>query len=208
MDLSSLNKYHVFGLNKIFLLLDKIDLKLSYHVSVNPLVIEQSWKQIINLDCPSFVSYLPATQCSLLGKNVFYLATKPVDPLVFNKDIVNVISEGWTVTYVALQIAYYMGFKNVFLIGVDHNFIVNGSPNETQLMNGDDQNHFDPNYFKGQKWDLPDLEGSEISYNLAKFVFSRNNRKIFDATLNGKLQIFDKISFNDALNLCKPKSKT
>ncbi|MCK4793220.1 MAG: hypothetical protein KAV87_56340 [Desulfobacteraceae bacterium] len=44
-----------------------------------------------------------------------------------------------TVKYVAMQIAYYMGFRRVFLIGVDHNYKAIGNPNEKQLLSGVDQ---------------------------------------------------------------------
>ena len=33
------------------------------------------------------------------------------------------IWEGGTVTYVAIQLARFMGFSKIILIGVDHNFI-------------------------------------------------------------------------------------
>ena len=104
-----------------------------------------------------------------------------------------------------MQLAYFMGFKNIYLIGVDHNFNQMGSPNETQKMEGNDPNHFDPNYFKGQEWQLADLEASEVSYVIANYYFSKDGRKIFDATLNGKLNVFDKIDFNEAIKLAKKK---
>ena len=104
-----------------------------------------------------------------------------------------------------MQIAYYMGFKNVYLIGVDHNFKTTGAPNEKQFLKGNDVNHFDPNYFGNKEWHLPDLQGSEISYHLAKFFYERNGRRIYDATIDGKLQIFQKISLDNALEACKKR---
>ncbi len=41
--------------------------------------------------------------------------------------------EGATVTYVALQLAYHMGFEQVILIGVDHNLHHTG---QTQYHGG------------------------------------------------------------------------
>jgi len=201
MDLSLLKGCNIFGLNKIYLLFDKVDLRLTYHVAVNPFVIKQSKEIFESLDCPTFLSYKAAKDVIDVKPNIHFLATG--GGVKFSEDIINVISEGWTVTYVALQLAYYMGFKNVFLIGVDHNFKAQGNPNETQILHTDDPNHFDPNYFKNQPWQLPDLEGSEISYRLAKFFYERNDRNIHDATLNGKLTIFNKISFEQALELCQ-----
>ena len=200
MDLSLLRNCHTFGLNKIFLLFDKTDLNLSYHVAVNPYVIRQSAQQIEALSCPSFLSYRPAHKDIHRSDHIYYLMT--TGNFAFNTDLEKVIHEGCTVTYVAMQIAYYMGFSDIFLIGVDHNFQYSGKPNEKQVMQGRDLNHFDPRYFQNCEWQLPDLEASELAYQTAHFYFKRNGRRIYDATVNGKLNIFPKISFEQALSMC------
>jgi hypothetical protein len=105
-----------------------------------------------------------------------------------------------------MQIAYYMGFDNIFLIGVDHSFVVGGDPNEVQILSGSDPNHFDSSYFSNQKWNLPDLEGSEESYQMAASSFVEANKSIYDATIDGKLNVFPKISFDQALSMCKKKT--
>lgn len=203
MDLSPLKNYHTFGLNKIYLLFDKVDLNLSYHVAVNPLVIEQSVKAFQGLDCPSFLSYRPAVKVFPPTSQIDYIMTG--GPFSFQTNLQNPVCEGHTVTYVAMQIAYYMGFKRVFLIGVDHSFVAKGKPNELQTLDGNDPNHFAPNYFGNQQWHLPDLEASELSYYLARFFYRRNDREIYDATINGKLDIFPKMLFEDALACCSQK---
>lgn len=204
MDLSLLKDYHTFGLNKIFLIFDKVDLNLTYHVAVNPLVIKQSIIEFEQLKCPSFLSYETAHKLTYNSDNIYFLATDSQFPVQYSfySDILQPITEGYTVTYVAMQIAFYMGFKNVFLIGVDHNFKASGQPNEEQFLTGEDRNHFDPRYFSNKQWHLPDLEASELSYHLAKFFFNRAGRQIFDATVDGKLEIFPKISYDQALRIC------
>ncbi len=209
MDLSILNGYHTFGLNKIYLLFDRVDLRLSYHVAVNSLVIEQSAKDFEQLKCPSFLSYGSAKQIVRELGHIYFLATDSCfsAPYSFYSDVAQPISEGFTVTYVALQMAFYMGFKNVFLVGVDHAFAATGKPNDEQLLTGEDPNHFDPRYFGGQKWHLPDLEASEMSYRLAKFFYNRDGRQIYDATVDGKLQIFPRLSLEQALSMCKKRGE-
>ena len=202
MDLRPLKDYYTFGLNKIYLLFNKVDLNLSYHVAVNKLVIEQSAEEFENLSCPSFLTYKTAHSLIRPLKHIFYIYTG--GPYTFHKDLMQKISEGYTVTFVAMQIAYYMGFQRVFLIGVDHNFQAAGKPNEKQLLKGKDQNHFDPNYFSGKEWQLPDIEASELSYHHARFQFQRFERQILDATVDGKLTIFPNISYDQALDMCNP----
>lgn len=173
-NLSLLKGYHVIGLNKINMIFDKIKLDLSYHVSVNPEVIKQIKQELEDniFDCPSFLAYNWSKDLNFSNKNVFRIFTSGAP--IFGKKIDLPLREGYTVTFVAMQIAYYMGFKNVYLVGVDHNFKQKGNPNEKQVMEEDDENHFDPNYFKGQDWYLADLDGSELSYNIAKYEYSKD----------------------------------
>lgn len=203
VDLDLLSEYYTFGLNKIYLLFDRSKFRPSYHVAVNPLVIEQSVSEFERLACPSFLSYRPSRNKFKGSDHLNYILTG--GPLTFSESMMGRICEGWTVTYVAMQIAYYMGFKNVFLIGVDHSFVTSGAPNEQQLLQGNDVNHFDPNYFGNNEWHLPDLQGSEIAYHLAKFFYERDDRHIYDATIDGKLQVFPKLSFEESLAACRKK---
>ncbi len=206
VELARLNDYHCIGLNKIHLLLERIPLRLAFHVAVNPLVIEQSWKEFVKLSCPSFLSYEAAKTHVESGFNIHYLLADHRIAPRFSRIYDEAVWEGWTVTYVALQLAYFMGFRNVFLIGVDHEFKVMGKPNEKQDLAVDDANHFDPRYFSGCAWHLPDLQASENSYRMARFAFERSGRRILDATVGGKCEIFPKIDVSEAWRTCKKRS--
>ncbi len=202
MDLSGLKDCHTFGLNKIYLIFDRVDLNLSYHVAVNRLVIKQSIEAFRALNCPSFLSYKAAFDLTKTGESkFFYLATE--GPYTFQRDIASPMHEGHTVTFVAMQVAYYMGFKNIYLIGIDHNFFSEDAPNEQRFLKGDDPYHFDPRYFQNKDWNLPNREASELSYYLARYFFRRDGRNIYDATAKGKLDIFPKIDYEKALRQIK-----
>ena len=195
MDLSFLKQEICFGLNKIYLGFEKWDFVPTYYVAVNHLVIEQSVEQIQKMPCPKFISnrgipYLKPQE------DIYFIQTYPFEEQDFSNDPTQGLKEGNTVTYVAMQLAYYMGFKTVILIGVDHNFVTQGTPHEEVTSPGDDPNHFHPNYFgKGTKWHLPDLEGSEKFYKIAYAHFWVSDRQIIDATLDGKCTIFPKQNY-------------
>lgn len=116
------------------------------------------------------------------------------------------IWEGSTVTYAAMQVAHFLGFHEVILIGVDHNFETKGPANQEVVTEDEDPNHFAPNYFgKGFRWQLPDLYRSEIAYRLARLAFEQNNREIVDATVGGKLDVFRKANYEELLQGNKDK---
>lgn len=198
---------HVIGLNKVHLLLERQKLDLAFHVAVNPLVIEQAMNDFELLDCPSFLSMAAVsaldrvnTSCNLLS-----CSTETFGPYFSTNFLDRPIHEGWTVTFVALQLAYLMGFQRIFIVGMDHSFHSHGKANERQFLDQPDLNHFDPRYFSGNNWHLPDLEGSEIAYRLAKFVWERSGREIIDATVNGKCDIFQKMDQEEAFRICKSR---
>ncbi|MBI5917490.1 MAG: DUF115 domain-containing protein [Bacteroidetes bacterium] len=203
MDLAPLRNYHTFGQNKIFLIFEKVDLHLSYLVSVNQLVIEQSAREFEAMKCPVFLSYTAAKGVVAEAPHIHRLHT--LNLWSFYEDIAQPICEGNTVTFVSLQIAFYMGFRRVFLIGVDHSFKQAGQSHEVQTYKGDDENHFHPDYFKGQQWQLADVYGSEVSYHLANYFYQKDGRQILDATAGGKLEVFPKVSFDEALRIAIPK---
>jgi len=189
-NLKLLKNEITFGLNRIYLNFKKMGYKTTFLVSVNKLLIEQCRQEINALRIPKFISEKSARYIKT-GKNTMIIKSLLLPG--FYPDIRHGIWEGTTVTYVAMQIAYYMGFKEIILIGVDHNFVTKGQPHSVVDQQTNDPNHFSPNYFKGMKWQLPDLKSSEFAYNLANKYFLKNGRRILDATVKGKLKIFGKI---------------
>ncbi len=206
VDFSQLKNKHLIGLNKIYLLLEKHQLDFSFHVAINPLVIEQSAAMFALLNCPSFVSTIASKGVSLPKNCIRFMSDMNKLPHFTTNMLRAPIQHGATVTYSALQIAYSLGFRNIFIVGMDHRFECSGKPNEVQKMEGPDTSHFDPRYFSGQNWGLPDLETSEMNYKIADYVYRLNNRKIYDATEGGACEVFGKLPFTEAATKCRDKS--
>ncbi len=194
-DLSKLPGEFTLGMNRIYLAFPDLGFQTSYYLSVNDLVVEQCASDIQNLSMPRFVSWRHRKWLQP-QENLFFLHTTYTGPK-FAPDITGRMWEGATVTYTALQVAYYMGFSQVILIGVDHNFVTKGKPNTTVTSQGDDPNHFHPGYFgKGFRWQLPDLETSEIAYGMAKQAYEADGREVIDATVGGKLRVFKRVEYD------------
>jgi len=193
-DLTLLKGERTFGLNRIYLLFEQIGFSTTYFVSVNRLVVEQCAREIEKLPCPKFISWDTRDLINYTDDMAF-LHSRWHGPK-FYTDITRGIWEGATVTYVAMQVAYYLGFAKVILIGVDHSFAAQGKPHTVVVSQGDDTDHFHSQYFgKGFRWQLPDLETSELAYRIAKHRFEVAGREIVDATVGGKLQVFPKVDY-------------
>jgi hypothetical protein len=193
-DLSKLRNENTIGLNRIYLAFPDMGFSTTYYLSVNDLVVEQCAADIQNLKMPKFVSWRARKWLHPVD-DLYFLYTTFTGPK-FATDATGRLWEGATVTYVALQTAFYLGFQTVILIGVDHNFVTQGKPNTTVVSQGDDPNHFSPAYFgKGFRWQLPDLDTSERSYRLARQAYEKAGRQVLDATVGGKLQVFPKVPY-------------
>lgn len=197
MDLEPLANEVTFGMNRLYLLFARLALRPTYYVCVNELVLEQFVSDIAGLTMPKFLNWNRRHLFGNSNPQIAYLKLSMAIRDNFRSNLTRSVFTGATVTYVTLQIAYYMGFSQVILIGVDHNYSATGIPNTvvTQRKHAD-PDHFHPNYFpKGMKWQLPDLRRSELAYRVAKGAYEEDGRRILDATVNGKCPVFDKIDY-------------
>jgi hypothetical protein len=222
-DLSKLRGEHTFGMNRVYLAFEDWGFTTSYLVAVNSLVIEQCAEDFLAQPMPVFLSWrsrklVPGEKFQVPSstfqvrlhpshakvepstskpgtRNPIYLHTTYTGPR-FATDARGRLWEGATVTYVCLQLAFHMGFETAVLIGVDHSFKSSGTPNTTVTSQGDDPDHFNPGYFgKGFRWQLPDLDTSEIGYRMAKQAYEAAGRQVLDATVGGKLDVFEKVDY-------------
>ena len=163
-------------MNRIYLAFPRWVSRPPTSVCINSLVIEQCAEDIRTLPMPKFLSWrsrdlIPPKHAA---EDLIFLHTTYTGPK-FAQDVRGRLWEGATVTYVALQLAYHMGFEQVILIGVDHTYSTQGKPNTTIVSQGDDRDHFNPSYFgKGFRWQLPDLDTSERGYCMARQAYRKS----------------------------------
>lgn len=96
------------------------------------------------------------------------------------------VYEAPSVIFYCLQLAYYLGFKDIYLCGVDFDYSKG--------------THFDEKYKDNfPDWKKPDDILLSQCFSLAKFVFECDGRTITDLTVGGKLEVFDKCDFYEAI---------
>jgi hypothetical protein len=197
MDLGLLRGQPSIGLNRIFLLFKQQPFRPTYYVCMNGLVLEQSADSIRQLDMPRFLNWRYRHLFSGDGPSIYLLESFMS---VFSGNLTSGVWGGATVTFVALQVAFHLGFEDVVLIGVDHRYSATGTPHTTVEEQGPDPDHFAADYFPpGFKWQLPDLRTSEIAYRMARQAYEAAGRRIVDATPGGDLQVFDKVDFREVV---------
>nr|WP_321442506.1 hypothetical protein [uncultured Cohaesibacter sp.] len=105
-----------------------------------------------------------------------------------------------------------MGFTEVYLIGMDFSYVIpKEHKREGDLITSttDDPNHFHKDYFgKGKTWKDPKLERVALNYRQAKLAYEAVGRKVYNATIGGELEIFQRVDYNSLFtqeNACKRK---
>ena len=208
-DLSLLKNEITFGVNNVFLNYEKMGFYPTYYVVEDILVAEDRSVQINNYCGPSvkfFGNYLQycidsTSEIIWLNVRVNYSDYKGFPH--FSKNAARMVWVGGTVTYLCMQLAYYMGFQDVYLIGFDHSYQI---PTDTTVQQytkeiismSDDPNHFIPEYFgKGYRWHDPQVERMEVAYRRAREFFEADNRKIFNATVGGHLEAFPRVNYKE-----------
>lgn len=198
IDFDKIRKRTIMGLNKIYLGFSKYKFYPSYYLAVNKQVILQSISAIKALKCVNFIASGDYNGSVKQGPLTHWIKAD-LPPMGFSKDICMGIHQGWTVTHAALQVAYFMGFERVIIVGMDHRYQYEGLPNELTEISGPDPNHFCPDYFQGCFWNNPDLSQAEESYRIAKHAYEEAGRSIVDCTVDGACEVFDKRSLQEVL---------
>lgn len=111
----------------------------------------------------------------------------------FSEDCYKAVYDGYTITYSLIQIAVYMGFKEIYLIGCDCNYSDN-KEEQHFISSG----VFDSSY---------KTAGNRMifAYKKAKEYADKHDVKIFNATRGGMLEVFQRVDLDEVLEFKEKK---
>ncbi len=206
-DLDKLKDEITFAANCIYLMFPKTDWRPSYYVAADYLILRYFHKAIKdNIMCPIFYSansVLEIDEFSLLDSYFYFgdaraaLKSDPRGQMMFSEDPLIMYKWG-TVTYDCLQLAAYMGFKEIYLLGMDHTYPVEIT-NDGYLISNDVADYFTPLY-KGSENPYRNAPVRvcylTAAYRAAKEYADSHDIKICNATRGGKLEVFERVDFD------------
>lgn len=211
-DVSLLDNELVFSVSLVY---KKENLKINYHFIGDFNIAKQYTHEIERIECDGlFLSNGIFSSGILYHPKMYYFFGHSTPE--FCKNPYKGVHGGGTSTFLGMQFAYFMGIKELYVIGLDHYITLNNQlkqVNKTGVTkrgfdlvetSGNDVNHFTNDYYpKGTKWFIPQVERMANSYRMAREAFENDNRKIYNASLQTALpgdilerinyvQIFDK----------------
>lgn len=203
-DLNLLKSEICFGTNRIYELFDKTDWRPTYYVNQDHKLIRTFTDQIRLVE--SKYKFLPIDYQNLFSGDeylFFVLKHKDFYPhrAPFSRDIYHYLAQGFTVTYGAIQIAAYMGFSEIYLLGIDHNYNIVRDANGNPVRSNDQS----ANYSQGvsnyvDMANLPRVEETTIAYETAEELSAKLGIKIYNATRGGKLEAFKRVDLDSVIN--------
>lgn len=194
IDFNLLKGEYTFGLNRIYMMKEQNGFEPTFLVCIDKRSQTlQFHEDLDKLTMPCFFSFRLRKYFS--KKDNQHFVTGRFSP-TFQPDASKPLGNGKTVTYAAIQLAFHMGFSEVYLIGKDHSYNANAKVGEAIKATGQEENHFMKGYYKpGMVWDSPDLDSEEYAYHLTREAFEKAGRIIKNATVGGKLEIFERVDF-------------
>ena len=123
-------------------------------------------------------------------------AENPLD-FGFSDDITKGIFNSSTCMYTAAQIAVYMGFSEICLIGVDHSFRISQN-NQGQIVVDENARDYFSDKYNADRENLyiPNTEKSTLTYLAMKHHCDTRGVRVFNATRGGKLEVFPRVDFD------------
>lgn len=211
-DLNKLAKNDIasFGTNRIYRIYPNTVWRPTYYVCIDKDTLLSSINDIKNAgDYPKMLNYSAAKYGRKESDNVHYICmdwhmqkdyyniTAP-DRLV--DDPSQYFSYLGTVTATAIELAMYMGFSEIYLLGCDHNYALKARKDGTIYR--------DPtvktSYFAGgggekdidSKLSVQHEELMTGSYIACENTARERSVRIYNATRGGKLEVFERVDFD------------
>lgn len=188
-DLDTLHRQQevCFSVNGIFKAFSDTAWRPDYYIVSDPSAIVRWKKEIFEMDVrEKFIAdWAFFFQESVENVHKWHKNTEWDEkslPL-FSEDFTKCLYYGSTVVYKAMQVAVYMGFQEIYLLGVDCNWENGG------------KNHFVEGY-DVHKSAVLHVEMNQLAYQAAYNYAKEHDLKIYNATRGGQLEIFDRVDFD------------
>ena len=203
-DLDTLKAHNeiTFAFNRIYHIFDSTSWRPTYYISQDEKMLAGCQEEVGEIEAE--MKFIPAelewySGIKIKGRTLFHLencdfSKKPL----FSEDIAKRIYNSRTVVYTAIQIAVYMGFKEIYLIGVDHHFHTSMNSKGEIIVDQSAKDYFSDKYNEDKEnLYIPNTDLSTLSFIAAKEYVDSHNVKIYNATRGGKLEVFQRVIFDE-----------
>lgn len=182
------NEY-TFACNSLIKLFDEIPFAPTYYFAQDNKIILDNKEYIKRLQGNRFLKAHYAGRYHIKGVTYYSMLFLKKN-IGFSTNLPQVVYSGQTVTYSMIQFAAYMGFTEIYLLGVDCNYSA-----ANDVITAD--SYFDKRLFNTQRdYAAPEVDINLQAFALAKEVCNAAGVKILNASRGGRLEIFPRVNFD------------
>lgn len=203
-DLERLKNEITIASNRIFEIFGQTTWRPIYYMNQDYKLIEKFHKDISEIHCSR--KFLPIDVKKMFQNcediSYFVLRHREFYPSEadFSTRLDHFLGQGFTVTYGAIQLAYYMGFTEVYLLGIDHNYSISLDEKGIPVYKDGVKEYFDGSKASNVGLNLPRVVESTMAYITAqRFAERQKNFRIYNATRGGRLEAFPRVSLDEVL---------
>lgn len=203
-DLTKLHEYKeiTFAFNRIYLMFSRTEWRPTYYMSQDKWMLSGCVEEANKV--PAEAKFMPVElnwyeDIHIEGAYLYHLLNKEDSKgiPVFGEKADQYIVNSATVVFSAIQLAIYMGFKEIYLIGVDQHFHISRNAKGEIVVDSTAKDYFCDEYNQdSEKLAIPATETSYLAFLSAKDYADAHNIKIYNATRGGKLEVFQRVSFD------------
>lgn len=191
-----------FATNRIFKIFNKTEWRPTYYVSEDILLMRDA--QEVIRDMPVKGRFIPVNLKWYEGVEIpnadyFYIEyQKPMkETFGLSTNIPHCIRCRGTVTVTCLQLAVYMGFSEIYLIGVDHSFAKMFDKDGKVVIDYSIKNHFADDYDKGIVDQGFHVDNATEAYmDVERLSRKMGTFRVFNATRGGKLEVYERVNLD------------
>lgn len=192
-DLTRLHQLGIptFACNRIHLIFPQTPWRPDYYFMSDEKLVSQYTDDVP--DVPPERRFFPKKYRDCIKNGNFYntLMFRYEEEGRFSLDAGKGVYAGCSVTTEMIQFAYFMGFQEIYLIGVDFSYQVSKKLDDTTYSYQGENNYFIPGYLKpGEVADMPNVNANLLAFQAAKDAIEGQGRIIKNATRGGKLEVF------------------
>lgn len=195
-----------FAMNRIYKLFPQTSWRPTYYVCEDELIAGGQQAEINAIEAKE--KFIPIEikwwhDVDIDGACYFHLNYDEAKryPLSFSTDCAHQMDCRGTVTFTCMQLAAYMGFSEIYLLGVDHNYRVTIDISGNVITDPNQKDYF----CEGYDTDIKDVVVHDMGNNTRAYIDAKKycdatqgKTTIYNATRGGKLEVYQRVDF-DAL---------
>lgn len=203
LDCLMKNKEITFAFNRIYNIFDDTEWRPTFYISQDEKMLKGCCTVIDKLNLP--VKFIPIQLHWYHNINIhdavyfnmnWQQLENPCD-FLFSEDISKRIDCASTGMYTAAQMAVYMGFSEIYFIGVDHHFQISQNNKGEIVVDNTVKDYFTDKYNEDKaNLYIPNTEKSTLTYVAMKNHCEERGVKVYNATRGGRLEVFPRIDFD------------